>query len=139
MAVCRHNSLENDKSIAPIEIPVRLTRRRPKAVPPVELVAIKPKARLAATAGSLLVWPKLRMPPVDWSPVVAPNLASKVAEPYHPGRVLLNPRPPEPEDCTGEAKSKGLPSAQVKLLIVTGLAVLIEDADWNGRESKIWV
>ena len=41
----------------------------PKAVPPVVLVASKPRARLELLAGPKLIWP-----PVVWSPSVAPNL-----------------------------------------------------------------
>ncbi len=87
-------------------MPVWLSNRTPNAVGPVLLVASKPKARLAA-ADALFVGPKLRMPPVVWSPAVAPNCTVAFAKPYHPGMVLDNPRPPPPVASTGKAKSNG--------------------------------
>ncbi len=64
--------------------------RTPKAVPLVELVASKPSARLELPGK-----PKLRSPPVVWSPSVAPNLELETAEPYQPVSAEI-PRPPFP-------------------------------------------
>src|SRR5271165_7680237 len=88
--------------------PVPLTRRRPKAVAPVLLVASRPSARLALAAG-LLVNPKLMRPPVLWSPALAPTLALRLPRPYQPLSALDRPSPPHPPGVwAGKARPRGL-------------------------------
>src|SRR5689334_5117113 len=108
-------------------------KRTPKAVPPVELVASRPRARF-----ELFGNPKLICPPVVWSPSVAPNLEAAVPEPYQPASAEM-PSPPLPVARAGNAKSYGLPSEYVTPLMVTGLAVLTEVGPGSGRESKYCV
>src|SRR4051794_17240758 len=96
---CRQTSPVNSRFIRVRAIPVPLTNLAPTAVPPVELVASRPKARFELFGRPKPIWP-----PVVWSPSVAPNLEATVDEPYHPASAEI-PSPPLPVPRTGNAKS----------------------------------
>src|SRR5208283_5863473 len=88
---------------------VPLISRRPKAVGPVLLVARSPSARLALAMP--LVEPKLIIPPVLWSPSLAPTFRVKVPRAYQPGMALERPRPPKtPGVWAGKARPRGFDS-----------------------------
>src|SRR6266478_3414996 len=114
---------------------VSLTNFTPKAVNPVVLVANRPTARLV-----LLGKPKLRIPPVVWSPKVAPKrvptLAAGSAIPYQPARLAIPNPPTLPLATTGNAKPNGFASEYVTPLMVTGLAVFTDCVPGFGRVSK---